>query len=205
MKLTFFGKKSELLILTFLNLIIQSIITRFAMIKSTKNQKRNILFNLGLFIIQIGLIYAMLIDIPVMVKFVLFCIFSVTWGYTLASFNLNETFVHIAFYGCLSIFGIGAFIGTMLTLFNINLGPKVGLGLFYMLLSLLLFGIFNILTGDTMHKIYSILCVLLFSIYIIYDTNQIMQRDYNGDFIRSSLDYYLDLVNIFASVTTLQN
>jgi FtsH-binding integral membrane protein len=204
MKLTMFNKKSELLILTFLNLILQSVITRFTMVKTT-GQKRNKWFNLGLFVIQLLLIFAMCMNIPIFLKFLLFCAFSVTWGYSLAALNLNETFVHVAFYGCLSIFGIGALIGTLLTVFHINLGPKVGLGLFYTLLLLLLFGIFNILTGDTMHKIYSIVGILLFSVYIIYDTNQIMQRDYKGDFIRSSLDYYLDVLNIFVNLTNLQN
>ena len=204
MNLTMFSKKSELLILTFLNLIVQSIITRFTMIKTT-NQKRNKWFILALFGVQLCLIFVMFMNIPIILKFLLFCLFSVTCGYSLAALNLNETFVHVAFYGCLSIFGIGAFIGTLLNVFHINLGPKVGLGLFYTLLLLLLFGIFNILTGDTMHKIYSIIGILLFSIYIIYDTNQIIQRDYKGDFIRSSLDYYLDLLNIFVNLTRLQD
>jgi len=175
------------------------------MVKLPKDQKINKWFYLGLFIFQLILIFAMLMDIPIVVKFLLFCAFSVSWGYSLASMNLNETFVHVAFYGCLGIFGIGAFLGTLITIFNINLGPKVGLGLFYSLLFLILFGIFNIITGDTMHKIYSIISILLFSIYIIYDTNQIMQRDYKGDFIRSSLDYYLDLLNIFISLNRLHD
>jgi FtsH-binding integral membrane protein len=199
-----FSKKSELLILTFLNLILQSIITRFTMIKTT-GQKRNKWFNLGLFVIHIGLIFAMFMNIPIFLKFLLFCIFSVTWGYTLASLNLNETFVRIAFYGCLSIFGIGTLLGILLTIFHINLGPKIGLGLFYGLLLLFLIGIFNFLTGNTMNKIYSILGILLFSIYIIYETNQIMQRDYKGDFIRASLDYYLDVLNIFVNLNRIQD
>ena len=204
MNLIMFSKKSQLLILTFLNLILQSVITRFIMIKTT-GQKRNKWFNLGLFVIHIGLIFAMFMNIPIFLKFLLFCVFSVTWGYSLASLNLNETFVRIAFYGCLSIFGIGALLGILLTVFHINLGPKIGLGLFYGLLLLILFGIFNFLTGNTMNKIYSILGILLFSIYIIYDTNQIMQRDYKGDFIRASLAYYLDVLNIFVNLTNIQD
>jgi FtsH-binding integral membrane protein len=51
-----------------------------------------------------------------------------------------------------------------------------------------------------MYKFFSMVAILLFSMYIIYNTNQIMQRDYNGDFIRASLDYYLDILNLFLNL-----
>ena len=41
---------------------------------------------------------------------------------------------------------------------------------------------------------------MLFSVYIVYDTNNILQRDYGGDFITASLDYYLDIINIFSNL-----
>ena len=41
---------------------------------------------------------------------------------------------------------------------------------------------------------------MLFSVYIIYDTNSILQRDYGGDFISASLAYYLDIINIFSNL-----
>ena len=34
----------------------------------------------------------------------------------------------------------------------------------------------------------------------MYDTNSILQRNYNGDFITASLDYYLDIINIFSGL-----
>jgi FtsH-binding integral membrane protein len=40
--------------------------------------------------------------------------------------------------------------------------------------------------------------IVLFSIYIIYDTNNILQKNYYGDFITASLDYYLDILNLFS-------
>jgi len=205
MNLTFFNKKSEFLILTFLNLIVQTVITRYTMIQSTKEHKRNKWFNLGLFIFQLVLIFAMCMPIPIVFKFLLFCLFSVTWGFSLAALNLNETFVHVAFYGTLSIFGIMAAIGLLMSWAGINLGPQVGLSLFYGLFMLILFGLFSIVTGNTMHKFFSMIAVILFSMYIIYNTNQIMQRDYKGDFIRASLDYYLDIVNLFLNLFSLQN
>ena len=38
------------------------------------------------------------------------------------------------------------------------------------------------------------------SLFIIYDTNIILQRNYEGDFITASIDYYLDILNIFISL-----
>jgi FtsH-binding integral membrane protein len=42
--------------------------------------------------------------------------------------------------------------------------------------------------------------VVLFSLYIIYDTNHILQREYYGDFITASMDYYLDILNVFVNL-----
>jgi len=49
----------------------------------------------------------------------------------------------------------------------------------------------------------SVFSLLLFSMYIIYDTNAILQRNYYGDFIRASLDYYLDVLNIFVDLINI--
>ncbi len=39
--------------------------------------------------------------------------------------------------------------------------------------------------------------VFLFSLFIIYDTYSILQKNYDDDFISASLSYLLDLVNLF--------
>ena len=194
-----FLQKKNFLILTFLNLLVQCIITRYTMIKSSK-EKKSIWFKVGLFLLQLAFIFIMLMPIPILLKFICFCIFSITFGITLASLNLNETLIQIAFYGTMSIFGIMAGLGVLLSMLNINLGPKIGIGLFYSLLGLILLGLFNIITGNELHKLFSILGILLFSIYILYDTNQIVQRDYKGDFIAASLDYYLDILNLLLNL-----
>ncbi len=43
----------------------------------------------------------------------------------------------------------------------------------------------------------------LFSLYIVYDTNRLLQRDYYGDFVTAALDYYLDILNIFLDLVNL--
>ena len=74
--------------------------------------------------------------------------------------------------------------------------------LFYALLILILFKIMQMFipTSSLTKKIAIIFSLLLFSVYVIYDTNSILQRNYYGDFITASLDYYLDILNIFANL-----
>ena len=55
------------------------------------------------------------------------------------------------------------------------------------------------------HKIIAIFGLVIFSMYIIYDTNQILQRSYDNDFITASLDYYLDIINIFNNLIIYQS
>ena len=47
---------------------------------------------------------------------------------------------------------------------------------------------------------------MLFSLFIMYDTNNILLR-YSGknDCIRGALDYYLDILNLFTSYFDLNN
>jgi FtsH-binding integral membrane protein len=99
------------------------------------------------------------------------------------------------------------FIGVILILFGIQLSLWVGLLLFYLLLSLILSQIISIFLGNISqtHKIYGILGLILFSFYILYDTNYILQRNYYGDFITASMDYYLDVINVFTSFINVYN
>jgi FtsH-binding integral membrane protein len=34
----------------------------------------------------------------------------------------------------------------------------------------------------------------------VYDTNKILQRNYSGNFVNASLDYFLDIFNLIRSV-----
>ena len=52
------------------------------------------------------------------------------------------------------------------------------------------------------HKYLSIIGIVLFSLYILYDTNTILLKYKNKnkvDCIKGSLDYYLDIVNLFSN------
>jgi FtsH-binding integral membrane protein len=49
------------------------------------------------------------------------------------------------------------------------------------------------------NKFLSFFGIILFAAYVLYDTNIILQRNYSGDFITASMDYYLDILNLFSN------
>ena len=142
-------------------------------------------------------------------KFILFTIFSSLFGLVLSSLknNVSEQLIQFAVLGTISIYFTMMMIGIILIVFGIQLSLWVGLLLFYSLLSLILFQLISIFLGNISqtHQIYGILGVIIFSFYIIYDTNYILQRNYYGDFITASMDYYLDVLNIFTSLINIYN
>lgn len=196
-----FSSKQSFLIMVFLNLIIQTIITRYSMLQSPK--QKNKVYSIFAFLIMLVLIVVMCLPIPLFMKFIVFCLFSVIQGYTLASIPINDTIVQFAFFGALSIFCSMIGISAVITMLGVRLGPRVELGLLYALFLLILFLIFNIFAGEIANKFFAMIGILLFSVYIIYDTNKILQRDYKGDFIAASLDYYLDFLNLFVDISWL--
>ena len=85
---------------------------------------------------------------------------------------------------------------------GIQLGFKTALVLLFALLALIIISIvqYFIVQSSFLKKLIVITSLLLFSVYIVYDTNSILQRNYDGDFITASLNYYLDLINIFSAL-----
>jgi len=150
-----------------------------------------------------------MVPMPMWLKFILFSIFSSLFGIVLSSFknDVSEQLIQFAILGTISIYFTMFFIGVVLLLFGIQLSLWVGLLLFYLLLSLILSQIISIFLKNVSqtHQIYGILGVILFSFYIIYDTNYILQRNYYGDFITASMDYYLDVINVFTSLINVYN
>ena len=86
--------------------------------------------------------------------------------------------------------------------FGIQISNRFGIVLLFALLLLIISKIIFLFAGtySTYSKSFAIIGVGLFAIYILYDTHQILQRDYYGDFVTASLDYYLDFINIMGSL-----
>jgi hypothetical protein len=111
---------------------------------------------------------------------------------------VNEDIIRTAFIGSISIFVLLFAFALALIVSAIQLPYKIGLGLFFALLVLLISSIIQyfIYLSSILKKTLLGFTLLLFSLYVVYTTNIIVQRDYSGDFITASMDYYLELFNI---------
>ncbi len=106
--------------------------------------------------------------------------------------------------GTAAIFVSLLIVGVVLTMFGVDLG-WLALFLFFGLLLLIVVRIVFLFmkTGSGVKKALAIISILLFALFIVFDTNSILQRDYNGDFVTASLDYFLDIINIFLNMTEI--
>ena len=145
-----------------------------------------------------------LIPMPAWLKFIFFSLFSSAFGIILAyrKSGLDPNIVKTAFVGTASIFVTMFIFGLALIMSGIQLGFKTALVLLFALLALIIISIvqYFIVRSSFLKKLIVITSLLLFSVYIVYDTNSLLQRNYDGDFITASLNYYLDLINIFSAL-----
>jgi FtsH-binding integral membrane protein len=144
------------------------------------------------------------ITMPPWLKFILFSLFSTAFGVILGyrKSGIDPGIVKSALVGTASIFVTMFTFGVALIASGIKLGFKFGLGLLIALFFLVIVSIVQIFIAQSslLKKILVIGSLMVFSLYIMYDTNNILQRNYYGDFITASLDYYLDIINIFSGL-----
>jgi FtsH-binding integral membrane protein len=205
-----FNEKKQLLVSIFANLIVQLGITYYVMEKIQISKDNKLLNNFFiLFIFQVSIILALaFLPMPIFMKFILFSIFSFSFGLMLSHIKdkVGPDIIKFALLGTVSIFAVMFSIGTYLIMSGIKLGYKTAIFLFYSLLLLILVRLFSLFTKSSqLTKILSFIGLIIFSGYIIYDTNTILQRNYGGDFIRGSLDYYLDIINIFLKLININS
>jgi FtsH-binding integral membrane protein len=173
---------------------------------TTKTKNNYWLLIFSIFAILLVLIF---IPMPTYVKACLFLAFSYSLGLLLSNIKTekNEKQINLAIEGTLSIFGAMLLVGLGLLAGGIKLGYKFGLFLFIALLLLIITRLITRFSDSlsSMQLGLSITGIVLFSLYLIYDTNVIFRRDYYGDFITASLDYYLDILNIFLNLLNIHD
>ena len=203
--------KKEFFIMIFANLIVQLGITYYFMEKISldpNNKYNSSLYRILAFVLILVLVIPIAaLPLPTWLKFIMFSVTSALWGYIFSNLRVivGKENVKMAMTSAISIFALMFAFGFGLIVSGIKLGFKFGLLLFELLVLLLIVRIVQIFTptSSLTKKIITIFSLLLFSVYIVYDTNSILQRNYNGDFIRASMDYYLDIINIFTNLTSL--
>ena len=199
------ASKKRFFTLLFINLLVQLGITYWFMQKTTvvKNKWPLIISTFVLIILLVA------VPMPKIIKFILFCIFSSIFGILFSTLKntVGQQVIDLAVKGALLIFGFMFVIGILLIVSGINLGSTVGLILFWSLLALILSRLIFVsgLNVTNSNKYLSYAGLLLFAVYIVYDTNIILQRNYSGDFIQASMDYYLDIMNLFTNILGTDN
>jgi FtsH-binding integral membrane protein len=203
-------EKKGFLMLVFANLVVQLGITYYIM-ENSKNEKDKldikmwILLTIGL----VALIFVISLDLPLWLKTLIFTGISSMVGYLLSFLRnrVDPTIIKTAIFGTMGIFGSMFLFGLAMILFGVELTQRFGGWLLLILLLYIIVKIVTLFMGNysTFVKGFLVFGLTLFSVFIVYDTNQILQKDYYGDFITASMDYYLDIINIFIKLVNLMS
>ena len=181
------------------------------------NPNINIILMFILSIIIIIILSTFHEKIPAPAQFLLFTLFSYLFGllfYQVKQINqYSQEVINEVILSTISVFISMAIVGFLLLSMGIRLGFKVWIVLFVGLLSIIISRIILIVTKTTpdnnieKHRLLSSLGILLFSAYVIYDTNIILQGTYykKNEHIRAALSYYLDFVNLFSNNLSLSD
>jgi FtsH-binding integral membrane protein len=201
---------SRFFVLTILHLLFQLSITgaTATILKERKKQLSlsNLIIILFLFI---GLMFGMeYTEIPVILRFIMFCVFSVTNGFLVSNYlqnitadNIKKTVIYTT-----SIFIAMMIIGMLLLRLKTNIQPLM---LFIMIytIAMLFLGIYTLFLKESnpIQKYKRFGFIGLFSLYIIVDTYFNMHRNFDHDIVRSTLAYYTDIFGLFNNVSALND
>jgi len=156
------------------------------------------------FIPAIALIIVMNFPMPSWLRFIFFSMFSAYMGFLLNFWKkiYGLEMIKAVIFAVFGIFISLIMFAVGLLTFGIQISNRFGIVLLFALLLLIISRIIFIYAGtySTYSKTFAILGLGIFAIYILYDTHQILQRNYYGDFVTASLDYYLDFINIVGSL-----
>lgn len=177
----------------FANLIFQSFLaySTARMVIDNKEISRKV--NILLFLTYIGLIllYAFR-RFQTSTKFIIFSILSVLTGALMSSLRtFDDEALKEALAATVGIFVVMFIAGVISTQFNIDMIP-VALGLFALYLITLVVSVFK--KGSS--KVF----VPIFALFILVETNLMLRKNYNGDFVNGSLSYFTDIVNLFSQL-----
>jgi FtsH-binding integral membrane protein len=198
-------QKKDFLVKIFANLITQLGVTYYIMMNYDYKKDRLGLVKKRIWVVVVLLLITIsviaLVPMNMYLKFGAFTFFSALNGLLLSRLmqHVDPTIVEVAILGTIGIFGALFLVGALLLSSGIVLGLRLGLFLLFALLVLIIALITSLFMGPDpiVSKYLTGIGLVLFSVYIVYDTNRILQKDYYGDFITASLDYYLDIINVF--------
>jgi hypothetical protein len=200
------SEKKIFLILIFLNLLFQHYISYYISNNiDLNNDKEKDVYKYNTIIIAsyiLGFILVIIIvfvPMPAWLKFIIFSLFSAAYGVMFISIKnyFDPNILHGSVVGAIIIFAFMIFFGIALTMSCIQLTNKAAFTLFYALLFLIIVSIVQYYTYyySFIKKLLLIAGAILFSLYIVNTTNNVLLRNYEGDFVTASFDYYIDNSN----------
>ena len=202
------NEKKIFLALIFCNLILQHYISYYVSynidIEAEKEKnidKYNIIIISSYILITFFIYLLIFVPMPMLLKLTIFSLFSIVFGLIYASLKpiFDPNIIHGTAVGATIIYVLMIVFGIALVTSGIQLTNKVAFGLFYALVLLIIVGIvqyfmYNYLVISKLLLIGSAILVVL---YVVNTTNNILLRDYKGDFITATFDYYIDMSNFF--------
>ena len=204
-------KKRNLLKCVFSTLLFQACVTTLVVYYLNKEkvinlENYNLLFSFMILIVFILLIFGIIVVKSFRMKFILFTLFSITQGVFLSLLTryLSDEVIMSALFS--SIFILFIIFGFITVYFRIDLS-WMGIILFLFLVFMIVLNIVSIFIPQTeeQKKKLIILGIMLFSSYIVYDTNILLLKDKNMDCIMGALNYYIDLINLFTDIIHYDN
>jgi FtsH-binding integral membrane protein len=185
-------------------LTIQALIT-FGVMEycRSKNITLGILPVILCFILLFGLLAViMLASLPIYAKFLIFTVISIIIGVTLSTNSVSDDSIKRAIWGAVGVFVATFLIGVCLAVMGVDLSV-FGI-LLLVLLGVLIIGqllMYFYPVSDTTSKAWVYFGLILFGVYVIYDINVILKhRPFGDDYVTSSVNLYLDFINIFISL-----
>ena len=156
------------------------------------------------FIAMIGLLFTMRFQaIPLPIRFIMFCLFSIINGFILSVFLkfVKSEDIQSAIFYTIFIFVTMILVGFYLIKKDVNLSPLMILVSMYSIGMIIVYIYMYFFTVEKKTKQYvKLASIALFSLYIIVDTYLNFNKEYQNDIVISTLDYYTDILSIFQNV-----
>ncbi len=217
-------KKNKLIQCVFATLIAQLIVT-FVVFYGLRDQEPKLLDELKkkypiiekrpllfFFFVPVAILYTLLYVIHSVesfpLKFVFFTLFSVFFGFlmTLSKSTLSSETIMFALLSTISIFVAMLSFAVLLIHRGVDF-LKYGGFLFTILFLLVIGQLMNLflIQDSVLQKILKIMGLMLFIIYIIYHTYTMLflKTNFNNDCISGAISYYMDFINIFSRLSSV--
>jgi len=201
---------SMFFLITILHLLFQLSITGATATILKERRRRLSSSNLIILLfIFIGLLFGMeYTQFSVILRFIMFCVFSVVNGFLVSKYlqdttaeNIKKTMIYTT-----SIFIVMMIIGMLLLRLKTNIQPLMLFIITYTI-AMLFLGVYTLFLEDKnpIQKYKRFGFIGLFSLYIVVDTYFNMNRSFDNDIVRSTLAYYTDIFGLFNNVSALND